>query len=136
MAVSLDTPALVAATSLHREWGSLDMERRGTEATLHGKHRRSVLIDMRGNAGNSWLLRRPHTKAVRERRGSWTGRIQFDGGTLITIQLSRRVSAKMRKCSRYGGCDLGSRQSLYTQITTTSSKHITFTNHNRLRDAG
>jgi hypothetical protein len=30
MAIGLDTAALVAATLLHREWGSLDMEGRGS----------------------------------------------------------------------------------------------------------
>jgi hypothetical protein len=30
----------------------------------------------------------------------------------------RRVSAKMLKCYRYDGCEWGSRQSLYAQITT------------------
>jgi hypothetical protein len=63
MAVGLDTAALVAAAPLHREWGSLDMGGRGSH--LAQRHRRSVTTDMRGNAGISWLLRRPHTRGVR-----------------------------------------------------------------------
>jgi hypothetical protein len=116
MAVGLDTAALVAATSLHREWGSLDMEERGRH--LARRHRWLVTTDMRGNAGYSWLLRKPHTTGARGEGPA--GLDIYNGGTLITKELSRRVSAKMLKCYRYGCCEWGSRQILYAQITTIS----------------
>jgi hypothetical protein len=64
-----------------------------------------MTTDMGGKAGNSWLLRRPHTTGVRGEGAA--GLDIYNGGTLITIQLSRRVSAKMLKCYRYGdgGCE-------------------------------
>jgi hypothetical protein len=110
MAGSLDTAALVVATSLHLEWGSLDLERRGSH--LARKHRRSVMTDMRRNTGNSWLLRRPHTIAVRERRGSWTEHTRR--------WYLNNVSAKMRKSYRTAAASGGAGRA-FAQITTTDN---------------
>jgi hypothetical protein len=99
MAVGLDTAAVVAATSLHRELGSLDMEGRGSH--LARRHRRSVTTNMRENAGNSWLLRRPHIKLVRDEGAAgldiYNGRY-FDNNTAIEARV--RKDAKVLQVRR------------------------------------
>jgi hypothetical protein len=62
------------------EWGSLDLGRLGSHLGARGVQPMKRLLprcaaDERAaeGQGNSWLLRRPHTKAVCARSGSLTG---------------------------------------------------------------